>query len=111
MLKSKVSIRNGCMLPQIFLAFLFKGYCWLNSISFKCQGENVTARLASVGASQFKTPHSESAKKKIDLPVQKNLLTKYFCILQSILELILIRLIRLASLKGRNAGRLQLPFF
>ncbi|TKY60094.1 Exonuclease 1 [Spatholobus suberectus] len=43
------------------------------------EGENLPARLAIVGTSQFKTPHSESAKKKIDLPVQKNLLTKYFC--------------------------------
>ncbi|RZB96497.1 exonuclease 1-like isoform X1 [Glycine soja] len=43
------------------------------------EGENLTARLAIAGTSQFKTHHSESAKKKIDLPVQKNLLTKYFC--------------------------------
>ncbi|KAK8472571.1 hypothetical protein PHAVU_002G243800 [Phaseolus vulgaris] len=42
------------------------------------EGENLTARLAIAGTSQFKTPHSESTKKKIDLPVQKNLLTKYF---------------------------------
>ncbi|KAH1236884.1 Exonuclease 1 [Glycine max] len=42
------------------------------------EGENLTARLAIAGTSQFKTHHSESAKKKIDLPVQKNLLTKYF---------------------------------
>ncbi|KAL5188231.1 Exonuclease 1 [Glycine soja] len=41
------------------------------------EGENLTARLAIVETSQFKT-HSESAKKKIDLPVQKNLLTKKF---------------------------------
>ncbi|KAG4999979.1 hypothetical protein JHK87_021051 [Glycine soja] len=39
------------------------------------RGENLTARLAIAGTSQFKTHHSESAKKKIDLPVQKNLLT------------------------------------
>ncbi|KAL2343232.1 hypothetical protein Fmac_004517 [Flemingia macrophylla] len=43
------------------------------------EGENLTARLAIEGTSQFKIPHSESAKKNIDLPVQKNLLTKYFC--------------------------------
>ncbi|KAL5175445.1 Exonuclease 1 [Glycine soja] len=42
------------------------------------EGENLTARLAIAGTSQFKTHLSESAKKKIDLPVQKNLLTKYF---------------------------------
>jgi len=70
---------------------------------FKWQGENLTARLAIAGTSQFKTPHSESTKKKIDLPVQKNLLTKYFCILKSILlELISISL---ACLEGRNAGQ------
>ncbi|KAK7318873.1 hypothetical protein RJT34_03580 [Clitoria ternatea] len=41
-------------------------------------GENLTARLAIAGTSQFKAP-SGGAKKMIDLPVQKNLLTKYFC--------------------------------
>ncbi|KAK7359162.1 hypothetical protein VNO77_01110 [Canavalia gladiata] len=41
------------------------------------EGENLTARLTIAGTSQFKT-YSESMKKKIDLPVQKNLLTKYF---------------------------------
>ncbi|KAI9127283.1 hypothetical protein K1719_001842 [Acacia pycnantha] len=30
-------------------------------------------------ASEIKTPHSKATKKKIDLPVQKNVLTKYFC--------------------------------
>ncbi|RDX95440.1 Exonuclease 1 [Mucuna pruriens] len=41
------------------------------------RGEILTDRLAIVGTSQFNTPHSESAKKKIDLPVQKNLLTNF----------------------------------
>ncbi|XP_019444656.1 PREDICTED: exonuclease 1 isoform X6 [Lupinus angustifolius] len=41
------------------------------------EGQNLTAKLAIAGTFQFKTP--ESVKKKIDLPVQKNLLTKYFC--------------------------------
>ncbi|BAT73569.1 hypothetical protein LR48_Vigan01g038800 [Vigna angularis] len=44
------------------------------------EGENLTARLTIAGTSQFETPRSESTKKKIDLPVQKNLLTKYFCV-------------------------------
>ncbi|KAI4295358.1 hypothetical protein L6164_035412 [Bauhinia variegata] len=43
------------------------------------QGGNLNAGLASERTSQVKTTDSESAKKKIDLPVQKNLLTKYFC--------------------------------
>nr|KYP38086.1 Exonuclease 1 [Cajanus cajan] len=43
------------------------------------EGDTHAARLAITGTSQFKIPHSENAKKKIDLPVQKNLLTKYFC--------------------------------
>ncbi|CAL0306483.1 unnamed protein product [Lupinus luteus] len=43
----------------------------------KFQGQNLTAKLANAGTFQFKTP--ESVKKKIDLPVQKNLLTNYFC--------------------------------
>ncbi|XP_027916681.1 exonuclease 1 isoform X2 [Vigna unguiculata] len=42
------------------------------------EGENLTARLTIAGTSQFETLRSESTKKKIDLPVQKNLLTKYF---------------------------------
>ncbi|MED6109951.1 Rad2 nuclease [Stylosanthes scabra] len=43
------------------------------------EGVNLNDRSATAGTSQFKTLHSESVKKKIDLPVQKNLLTKYFC--------------------------------
>ncbi|KAE9602934.1 putative exodeoxyribonuclease I [Lupinus albus] len=41
------------------------------------EGQNLTAKLAIAGTFQFRTP--ESVKKKIDLPVQKNLLTNYFC--------------------------------
>ncbi|OIW19263.1 hypothetical protein TanjilG_20388 [Lupinus angustifolius] len=40
------------------------------------EGQNLTAKLAIAGTFQFKTP--ESVKKKIDLPVQKNLLTNSF---------------------------------
>ncbi|KAL1328817.1 hypothetical protein AAHE18_13G399300 [Arachis hypogaea] len=43
------------------------------------EGAILNPGLATAGTSQFKTIHSESVKKKIDLPVQKNLLTKYFC--------------------------------
>ncbi|CAL5214246.1 unnamed protein product [Lathyrus oleraceus] len=43
------------------------------------EGDKFVARLEIAGTSQFKTLNSERVKKKIDLPVQKNLLTKYFC--------------------------------
>ncbi|CAI8618745.1 unnamed protein product [Vicia faba] len=42
------------------------------------EGDKFVARLEIVGTSQFKTLNPERVKKKIDLPVQKNLLTKYF---------------------------------
>ncbi|XP_024627669.1 exonuclease 1 isoform X2 [Medicago truncatula] len=43
------------------------------------EGDKFAARLEIAGTSQFKTLNSERVKKRIDLPVQKNLLTKYFC--------------------------------
>ncbi|XP_028755843.1 exonuclease 1-like isoform X2 [Neltuma alba] len=43
------------------------------------QVENCTAGLAMERASEIKTSHSKITKKRIDLPVQKNVLTKYFC--------------------------------
>ncbi|XP_073225593.1 exonuclease 1 isoform X2 [Cicer arietinum] len=44
------------------------------------EGDKFVARLEIAATCQFKTLNSERAKKRIDLPVQKNLLTKYFCI-------------------------------
>ncbi|WJX53294.1 hypothetical protein P8452_39306 [Trifolium repens] len=44
------------------------------------EGEKFVARMEIAGTSQFKTLNSERVKKRIDLPVQKNLLTKYFSV-------------------------------
>ncbi|GAU18778.1 hypothetical protein TSUD_80670 [Trifolium subterraneum] len=44
------------------------------------EGDKFVARLEIAGTSQFKTLNSERGKKRIDLPVQKNLLTKYFSV-------------------------------
>ncbi|KAE7996327.1 hypothetical protein FH972_001058 [Carpinus fangiana] len=43
------------------------------------QGENVSADTVLNKTSQSKQFNPDSVKKKLDLPVQKNLLTKYFC--------------------------------
>ncbi|KAL9858044.1 Exonuclease 1 [Arabidopsis thaliana] len=46
------------------------------------QAESVTPKLAVDDISRPKSFKPETVKKKLDLPVQKNLLTKYFCILK-----------------------------
>jgi hypothetical protein len=58
-------------------------YLWLcsNCPSFDKQGENVSADMVLYKTSQLKQFNPDSVRKKLDLPVQKNLLTKYFCIL------------------------------
>ncbi|VVA92974.1 unnamed protein product [Arabis nemorensis] len=43
------------------------------------QAESVTPKLAVDDISRLKSFKPETLKKKLDLPVQKNLLTKYFC--------------------------------
>ncbi|KAJ1426192.1 XPG/Rad2 endonuclease [Sesbania bispinosa] len=66
---------NGVSVPPFYEESFRKAI-----LTFQYQrGENLIPRLAIAGTCQFKTIHSESVKKKIDLPVQKNLLTKYFC--------------------------------
>jgi len=87
---------------QFFTAYLFKGILYWCLFLLKWQGDKFVARLEIAGTSQFKTLNSERVKKRIDLPVQKNLLTKYFCILWSII--LLLNLISLACLKGRIVG-------
>nr|AAM98196.1 exonuclease, putative [Arabidopsis thaliana] len=44
------------------------------------QAESVTPKLAVDDISRPKSFKPETVKKKLDLPVQKNLLTKYFCL-------------------------------
>jgi hypothetical protein len=60
-------------------------YLWLcsNCPSFDKQGENVSADMVLYKTSQLKQFNPDSVRKKLDFPVQKNLLTKYFCILWS----------------------------
>jgi hypothetical protein len=88
--------RHSCIVFCSVLLFWSIVYWCL--FLLQCQGEKFVARLEIAGTSQFKTLNSERVKKRIDLPVQKNLLTKYFCILQGILLLLI--LISLACWKG-----------
>jgi hypothetical protein len=61
-------------------------YLWLCSTcpSFDKQGENVSADMVLYKTSQLKHFNPDSVRKKLDLLIQKNLLTKYFSILWSL---------------------------
>ncbi|CAK7350323.1 unnamed protein product [Dovyalis caffra] len=48
-------------------------------MAFQLQGETVSSVPVLNVTPKFKNSKPESGKKKLDLPVQKNLLTKYFC--------------------------------
>lgn len=58
---------------MILLVFVYE----TPSILVHGQGKNICVNRTS----QLKNVDLGSVKKKLDLPVQKNLLTKYFCIL------------------------------
>ncbi|KAJ6724808.1 FLAP ENDONUCLEASE FAMILY MEMBER [Salix viminalis] len=46
---------------------------------FQLQGESSTSAPVANVTPRYKNSKQETGKKKLDLPVQKNLLTKYFC--------------------------------
>ncbi|XP_011045338.1 PREDICTED: exonuclease 1 [Populus euphratica] len=70
----------GPLIPQQIATGIAKGDLDpFTQMPFQLQGESSSSVLVPNVTTKCKNYKLESGKKKLDLPVQKNLLTKYFC--------------------------------
>ncbi|KAG5235143.1 exonuclease [Salix suchowensis] len=70
----------GPLIPQHIATGIARGDLDpFTQMPFQLQGESSTSAPVANVTPQYKNSKQETGKKKLDLPVQKNLLTKYFC--------------------------------
>uniref|UniRef100_A0A6N2KEB4 Exonuclease 1 n=1 Tax=Salix viminalis TaxID=40686 RepID=A0A6N2KEB4_SALVM len=70
----------GPLIPQHIATGIARGDLDpFTQMPFQLQGESSTSAPVANVTPRYKNSKQETGKKKLDLPVQKNLLTKYFC--------------------------------